>query len=105
MPIRWNFLEYSPSLEKIGAWEEVDEEITARQEGNVYRNYQVVRVEPESKIITSFYLKPERGYDIHCHKAGQFLPIEIQPPGLDKPHTKNVHDLKCTERNPLPAVD
>ncbi len=85
MPIRWNFLEYSPSLEKIGAWEEVDEEITARQEGNVYRNYQVVRVEPESKIITSFYLKPERGYDIHCHKAGQFLPIEIQPPGLDKP--------------------
>ena len=83
MPIRWNFLEFSPSLEKTGSWEEVEEEITARKEGNVYRNYQVVRVEPESKIITSYYLKPEEGGDIHCHKAGQFLPIEIQPPGME----------------------
>ncbi|MEN8133332.1 MAG: pyridoxamine 5'-phosphate oxidase family protein, partial [Pseudomonadota bacterium] len=85
MPIRWNFLEYSPSLEKTGSWEEVAGTITERKEGNVYRNYQVVRVEPESKTITSVYLKPEKGDDIHCHKAGQFLPIEIQPPGLDTP--------------------
>ena len=85
MPIRWNFLEYSPSLEKTGSWGEVDEKIMARKEGNVYRNYQVVRVEPESKIITSFYLQPEDDGGIHCHKAGQFLPIEIQPPGVDTP--------------------
>ncbi|GJL73361.1 MAG: hypothetical protein NMNS01_25600 [Nitrosomonas sp.] len=82
MPIRWHFLEYSPSLEKTGSWEEVAEAITARKKGNVYRNYQVIRVESESKIITSFYLKPEDSGDIHCHKAGQFLPIEIQPPGI-----------------------
>ncbi len=85
MPIRWNFLEYSLSLEKTGSWKEVDEKITARKEGNVYRNYQVVRVEPESETITSFYLRPEDDGGIHCHKAGQFLPIEIQPPNVDTP--------------------
>ena len=85
MPIRWNFLEYSPSLEKTGSWQEVNEAITARKQGNVYRNYRVTRVEPESSVITSFYLQPEEDGDIHCHKAGQFLPIEIQLPGVDKP--------------------
>jgi ferredoxin-NADP reductase len=51
----------------------------------VYRNYRVARVEPESEVITSFYLYPEDGARIVCHKAGQFLPIEIQPPGADAP--------------------
>lgn len=84
MPIRWKFLEYSPSLEQTGTWEEVAERIAATQEGNIYRNYKVVRVEPESEIITSFYLQPEDGEHIPCHKAGQFLPIEIKPPGSDE---------------------
>lgn len=85
IPIRWDFLEYSPSLEKTGSWEEVHEVITARKDGNVYRNYKVVRVEAESNIISSFYLQPEEPGGIHCHKAGQFLPIEIQAPGADTP--------------------
>ena len=85
MPIRWNFLEYSPSLEKTGSWDEVAETVSARKEGNVYQEYQVVRVETESKIITSFYLKPVNDGGIHCHKAGQFLPVEVQPPGVDEP--------------------
>ena len=70
LPIRWNFLEYSPSLEQTGSWEEVAETIAARNTGNAYRNYRVARVEPESEIITSFYLKPEDGERIPCHKAG-----------------------------------
>jgi len=85
IPIRWNFLEYSPSLEKTGSWAEVAEKHAARKAGNAYRNYRVVRVEPESEIITSFYLEPEDGERIACHKAGQFLPIEIQPPGEESP--------------------
>ncbi|MCZ6869911.1 MAG: pyridoxamine 5'-phosphate oxidase family protein [Gammaproteobacteria bacterium] len=79
MPIRWAFLDYSPSLDQTGSWEEVAETIHAREEGNVYREYTVSRVEPESEAITSFYLEPEGG-TIPCHKAGQFLPIEIQAP-------------------------
>lgn len=85
MPIRWDFLEYSPSLDTTGSWEEVAEKLAARKEGNVYRNYRVARVEPESEIITSFYLEPQEGERIPCHKAGQFLPIEIQPPGTEAP--------------------
>ena len=88
MPIQWKFLEYSPSLEQTGTWKEVAESIAARQEGNIYRNYKVVRVEPESEIITSFYLQPEDSDHIPCHKAGQFLPIEIKPPGSDEPIRK-----------------
>ena len=85
MPIRWNFLEYSPSLDTTGSWEEVAERLAVRVEGNDYRNYRVVRVEPESDIITSFYLEPEDGGRIPCHRAGQFLPIEIRPPGTEAP--------------------
>jgi len=85
MPIRWNFLEYSPSLDTTGSWQEVAEKLAARKEGNVYRNYRVARMEPESEIITSFYLQPEDGGRTPCHRAGQFLPIEIWPPGTEEP--------------------
>ena len=76
MPVRWNFLEYSPSLDMTGSWEEVDEKIAEQTSGNTYRDYQVTRVEPESEIINSYYLEPADDDEIHCHKAGQFLPIE-----------------------------
>ena len=85
MPIRFDFLQYSPSLEATGSWQEVDEKIVERNTGNTYRDYRIVRVEPESEIITSFYLEPKGGERIHCHKAGQFLPIEIQLPGVAAP--------------------
>jgi len=85
MPVRWNFLDYSPSLATTGSWEEVAEKIGARNKGNRHRTYKVARVEAESEIISSFYLEPEDGERIPCHKAGQFLPIEIQPPGADAP--------------------
>lgn len=85
MPIRWGFLNYSPSLEQTGSWQQVEEKIAAREEGNVYRNYKVERVESTSESITSFYLTPEDGARIDCHKAGQFLPVEVQPLGVEKP--------------------
>lgn len=85
MPIRWKFLQYSPSLEKTGSWESVAEKIAARKAGNVYRNYRVERVEKETEIISSYYLRPEGADDIPCHRAGQFLPIELRPPGADTP--------------------
>ena len=81
MPIRWKFLDYSPSLEKTGSWTEVKEKIDELEHGGVYRNYTVTRVEAESEVITSFYLEPEDGSRVTCHKAGQFLPIEIQATG------------------------
>jgi ferredoxin-NADP reductase/predicted pyridoxine 5'-phosphate oxidase superfamily flavin-nucleotide-binding protein len=85
MPIRWQLEDYSPSLEKTGSWEDVEEKIAARREGNVYREYVVDQVQIESENVTSFYLTPQPGQTIPCHRAGQFLPIEIQPAGADQP--------------------
>ena len=79
MPIRWEFLDYSPSLDQTGSWDEVKAKIDELERGNPYCNYTVTKIEIESEVITSFYLEPEEGSRIACHKAGQFLPIEIQP--------------------------
>ncbi len=85
LPIRWRFREYSPTLEQTGSWEEVAATLAARAEGNVYREFSVTRVEKEGANITSFYLEPKDEGPIPCHKAGQFLPLELHPPGVDAP--------------------
>ena len=85
VPIRWNFREYSPSLESTGSWEEVSDKLAAAKEGNKYRNYRVMRMQRESETIISYYLEPEEGGKIACHVAGQFLPIEIHPPEAEAP--------------------
>ena len=79
VPIRWVFGQESPVLRETGSWEEVAEKAAAREQGNVYREYIITRVEPESANITSFYLQPEGDGRIPCHIPGQFLPIEIEP--------------------------
>ncbi len=85
MPLRWRFGEYSAILDKTGSWEEVAEKLAAREAGNVYRRYRVSGVQKESESICSFFLRPEEDEHLPCHKAGQFLPLEVQPPGASTP--------------------
>jgi ferredoxin-NADP reductase len=85
MPIRWDFRDYSPSLEQTGSWGEVAKTLSKQADANIYREFRVTRVENESANIRSFYLEPEDGLPIICHQAGQFLPIEIEPPAADGP--------------------
>jgi ferredoxin-NADP reductase/predicted pyridoxine 5'-phosphate oxidase superfamily flavin-nucleotide-binding protein len=85
VPIKWEFRDYSPSLNQGGSWEEVAATLAARREGNRYRDYCVTRVQPESTNVTSFMLEPDDGGAIPCHQAGQFLPLEIHLPGVDEP--------------------
>lgn len=85
MPIRWGFPAYSPSLDQTGSWEEVATKIDELNKGSVYQNYTVTKVEDASQVIKSFYLESEDGARIACHKAGQFLPVEVQPPGTTEP--------------------
>jgi ferredoxin-NADP reductase/predicted pyridoxine 5'-phosphate oxidase superfamily flavin-nucleotide-binding protein len=85
VPIKWVFRDYSPSLHQGGSWEEVAATLAARREGNRYRDYCVARVQPESTNVTSFYLEPADGGHVPCHQAGQFLPLELHPPGVDEP--------------------
>ena len=60
MPIRWDFVDYSPSLDHTGSWDDVQTKIDELAGSNVYRNYTVTKVEDESEVITSFYLRPYR---------------------------------------------
>jgi ferredoxin-NADP reductase len=85
MPIRWDLQDFSPGLDQTGSWEEVARKLDELEHGNTYRDLKVTRVEKESDVITSFYLGPEDGSSVACHKAGQFLPIEIHLPGAYKP--------------------
>lgn len=45
----------------------------------------VDRKVPENGIITSFYLVPEDGEPLPAYEPGQFLPIELDIPGHDRP--------------------
>ncbi len=85
MPIHWNFIDYSASLDQTGSWDEVEAKLHELETANVYHSYTVAKVKRESEVITSFYLEPKEGSRVGCHKAGQFLPIEIQPPGTSSP--------------------
>ena len=84
-PLRWSGGSESPVLAETGSWQQVEEKLRASQLGNTYRDYRVTRVAVESNNVTSFYLQPDSGERVPCHKPGQFLPIEIEPvPGGDK---------------------
>lgn len=82
IPVQWRFGDYSPILERTGSWEEVEATLAAKQKAAAFQDYTVVRREIESDVITSFYLQPRDGRQIPCHRAGEFLPIEVQIPGL-----------------------
>ena len=79
MPLRWQFLEVSPSFAVLGSWPEVAQKQSARKKAKAERQYRVSRVIPESRGITSFYLEPDDGMPLPGHVAGQFLPVKIHP--------------------------
>ena len=50
-----------------------------------WRSFTVLRKVQESEEITSFYLKPEDNEAIPSFKPGQFLTIQLEIPGQDRP--------------------
>ncbi len=54
-------------------------------ERSTYAPLKVVRIEKESDIITSFYLRRKDGAPLHAWEPGQFLPIRVTIPGQDQP--------------------
>lgn len=83
--LRWRFRDYSPVLDQTGTWEEVDAAIAARAAGNTLHDYCVTRVVDESSNVRSVYLEPVNGEPPPAHVAGQFLPLELHPPGSAAP--------------------
>ena len=85
VPLRWRFQDYSPVLDQTGSWEEVDAAVAAREAGNTLHDYRVTRVVDESVNVRSFYLEPGGDEPLPAHVAGQFLPLELHPPGSAGP--------------------
>jgi ferredoxin-NADP reductase/phenylpropionate dioxygenase-like ring-hydroxylating dioxygenase large terminal subunit len=54
-------------------------------EKNAYVELEIFRVEPESEIIRSFYLRRADGQPLEPWVAGQFLPIRVAVPGEGRP--------------------
>ena len=50
-----------------------------------WRNFKIVKKEPESKEITSFYFQPVDGGELPDFKPGQFLTIKLDIPEQQRP--------------------
>ncbi len=70
---------YSPLLSRIGTWDEAASGIEAEHSRNEWRPFRIEQVVDESATIKSFYLAPTDGGGLAVYRAGQFLPIRVQP--------------------------
>jgi ferredoxin-NADP reductase/phenylpropionate dioxygenase-like ring-hydroxylating dioxygenase large terminal subunit len=65
-----------------------DQEAEAAQpveDRNTYRPFEIIRVERESDVISSFYLRRADGGPLAPALPGQFLPIRVTIPGQKRP--------------------
>jgi ferredoxin-NADP reductase/predicted pyridoxine 5'-phosphate oxidase superfamily flavin-nucleotide-binding protein len=99
LPIRWQFEQYSPSLDRTGSWQQASATIRADQERNTYQEYEVFRVEKEGDAISSYYLRRADGKGLASYEAGQFLPIRLAIPGQSEllSRTYTVSDAPNTD--------
>lgn len=78
LALRWNFREYSPTSLMTGTWAETDAKLQEREQRQQWQDWQVLRVEPESEDIRSFYLQPPAGTAV-SFTPGQHLPVRLTP--------------------------
>ncbi|KKJ76088.1 hypothetical protein WH95_15130 [Kiloniella litopenaei] len=91
LPLSWTFESYSPFLDQIGTWEEVEEMLSASRDQNSWRRYVVAKIEKESESISSFYLMPEDKKALASYEPGQHLPVRVRmPDDLSKREGKKV---------------
>ena len=81
LPLRWSAPEPSPYVAATGSWEAVAAAQAAQADGQRYRSFRIMAIEPESDSVRSFYLEPADGGGIVPHIPGQFLPIAVTVAG------------------------
>jgi ferredoxin-NADP reductase/phenylpropionate dioxygenase-like ring-hydroxylating dioxygenase large terminal subunit len=62
-----------------------DASVVPDSERNAYVELEIIKVEPESEIIRSFYFRRADGKPLEPWVAGQFLPIRVAIPGQPQP--------------------
>jgi ferredoxin-NADP reductase/predicted pyridoxine 5'-phosphate oxidase superfamily flavin-nucleotide-binding protein len=83
------FGEFSPTLAQTGDWAETEDILAAEREKNIFAPYEIVDIQEESDVISSFYLRRGDGRKLAPHNAGQFLPIRVAIPGREEPLVRN----------------
>ncbi len=66
---------------------------------NTYVELEVVKVERESDIISSFYLRRADGRPLYRWEPGQFLPIRVTIPGRTEPALRTYSISTCYNRD------
>jgi ferredoxin-NADP reductase/phenylpropionate dioxygenase-like ring-hydroxylating dioxygenase large terminal subunit len=69
--------------------------VTAASERNSYVELEVAKVERESEIISSFYLRRADGAPLYRWQPGQFLPIRVSIPGRTEPALRTYTISTC----------
>ncbi len=85
LPLRWQFGEFSPNALMTGSWQEAEARQRAYEKRHDWRNFSIVRIVDESRLIKSFYLTPQDDAGLPPFKAGQHLPIRLTIPGHLQP--------------------
>lgn len=69
--------------------------VAAESERNSYVELEVAKVERESEIISSFYLRRVDGEPLYRWQPGQFLPIRVTIPGRTEPALRTYTISTC----------
>ena len=69
--------------------------VVPESERNSYVELEVAKVEKESEIITSFYLRRADGKPLYRWEPGQFLPIRVTIPGRTEPALRTYTISTC----------
>lgn len=88
-PFRFALGELSPALEQTGDWQEAADLIGEENEKTFFAPYEIVDIQKESDVISSFYLRQAAGRKLAAYQAGQFLPIRVAIPGREDSPVRN----------------
>ncbi len=77
--------------------ERLDKAESSTQGRQGFRDFVVDRKEPESEIITSYYLVPEDGVALPEFQPGQFLTFELDIPDHEKPVIRTYSLSDCPD--------
>lgn len=63
-----------------------------------FKEFEVVKKEKESEVITSFYLKPKNGGQVPTYEPGQYITVRVHIPG-EKYAMNRQYSLSCAPRH------
>ncbi|MFY0680393.1 MAG: pyridoxamine 5'-phosphate oxidase family protein [Thalassovita sp.] len=88
LPIRANFLEYSPNSLLAGDWAKADARRAAEALRNSWQPMRISDIQDESSVIRSFTFAPQDGSPPLAFDAGQFVTLRVTPQGESKPQIR-----------------